>query len=57
MSKKSRKKEQQKSKPDMKRVGFVFEEGKAPPRQGAIIQFDGEDVGTVTSGTSYYNPN
>ena len=36
----------------MKRVGFVFEEGKAPPRQGAIIQFDGEDVGTVTSGTN-----
>ena len=35
----------------MKRVGFVFEEGKAPPRQGAIIQFDEEDVGTVTSGT------
>ena len=34
----------------MKRVGFLFEEGKAPPRQGAIIQFDGEDVGTVTSG-------
>ena len=35
----------------MKRVGFVFEEGKAPPRQGAIIQFDGEEIGTVTSGT------
>lgn len=42
--------EQQKSKPLMKRVGFVFQEGKPPARAGAIIIADGEEVGTVTSG-------
>ena len=41
---------QQKAKPTMKRVGFVFQEGKPPARAGAIIMADGEEVGTVTSG-------
>ena len=41
---------QQKEKPASKRVGFIFEEGKPPPRANATILVDGEDVGTVTSG-------
>jgi len=41
---------QQKEKPAMKRVGFIFEDGKAPPRAGATIMLDGDTIGTVTSG-------
>ena len=41
---------QQKDKPTMKRVGFIFEDGKAPPRAGATIMLDGDTIGSVTSG-------
>lgn len=41
---------QQKDKPAMKRVGFIFEDGKAPPRAGATIMLDGDTIGSVTSG-------
>ena len=41
---------QQKEKPKMKRVGFIFEDGKAPPRAGATIMLDGATIGSVTSG-------
>ena len=41
---------QQKDKPATKRVGFIFEDGKAPPRAGATIMLDGDTIGSVTSG-------
>ena len=41
---------QQKSKPEEKRVGLIFQKGKPPARQGAELFKDGEKIGRVTSG-------
>ena len=41
--------QQQKEKPLLKRVGFLFD-GKLPARAGAIIMADGEEIGSVSSG-------
>ncbi|CBY07043.1 unnamed protein product [Oikopleura dioica] len=41
---------QQKTKPEEKRVGLIFQKGKPPARQGAELFNDGEKIGRVTSG-------